>query len=113
MVTDFKGVNKVLRRPGWPFPTAEKVRKSLNPEDRCFLKVDLCEGYHQVAIREEDRDLTATLLPWGKYRYRCLPMGLSPSGDNFCQGTDDVIRNVEGILKIVDDCLGVGRMFHT
>ena len=96
MVTDFKEVNKVLRRPGWPFPSAEKVRKSLDPEDRCFLKVDLVEGYHQVTIREEDRDLMATLLPWGKYRYTCLLMGLCPSGDHFCQRTDDAIRTVKG-----------------
>ena len=27
MVTDFKEVNKVLRRPGWPFPSAEKVKE--------------------------------------------------------------------------------------
>ena len=61
-------MNQVLRRPGWHFPSAEKVRKSLDSKDRCFLKVDLVEGYHQVEIAEEDRDLTATLLPWGKYR---------------------------------------------
>lgn len=106
MVTDFKAVNKVLRRPGWLFPSAEKVRKSLDPRDRCFLKVDLVEGYHQVEIGKEDRDLTAKLLPWGKYRYTCLPMGLCPSSDHFCQRTDDAIRTVIGVLKIVDDRLG-------
>ena len=66
-------------------------------------------GYHQVTISKEDRDLTATLLPWGKYRYTCLPMGLCPSSDHFCQRTDDAIRTVKGILKIVDDCLGGGK----
>ena len=60
---------QVLKRPGWPFPSADKVRKSLDPSDCCFLKVDLVEGYHQVEIREEDRDLTTTILPWGKFRY--------------------------------------------
>ena len=63
MVTDFKEVNKCLWRPGWPFPSADKVRKSLNPEDRCFLKIDLCEGYHQLPIREEDNGNVAC--PWG------------------------------------------------
>ena len=69
MVTDFKRVNEYLRCPGWAFPSADKIRKALRPEDRCFMKIDLCEGYHQIPIREEDRDLTATLLPWGKYCY--------------------------------------------
>ena len=36
-------------------------------------------------------------------------MGLSSSGDHFCQRTDEAIRRVEGILKLVDDCLGGGK----
>ena len=81
----------------------------MEPTDRCFLKVDLVEGYHQVEIRKEDRDITTTILPWGKFRYTCLPMGLSPSSDYFCHRTDEAIRPVRGIVKIVDDCLGGAR----
>ena len=29
MVTDFKKVNKYLRRLGWPFPSANKIMKAL------------------------------------------------------------------------------------
>merc|ERR1711888_101226 len=31
MVTDFKKVNECLPRPGWPFSSADKVRKALKP----------------------------------------------------------------------------------
>ena len=33
-------------------------------------------------------------------------MGLCPSSDHFCQRTDDAVRSVRGLLKIVDDILG-------
>ena len=36
-------------------------------------------------------------------------MGLSPRGDHFCNRTDDAIRSVEGILKLVDNCLEGGK----
>ena len=65
MVTNFRRVNEYLPRPGWPFPSADKIRRTLRPEDRGFVKVDSTKGDQQVPIWEEDRDLTATLLSWG------------------------------------------------
>ena len=36
-------------------------------------------------------------------------MGLSPSGDIFCHRTDKAVQGLEGVLKLVDDCLAAGR----
>ena len=109
MVTNFQYLNNNLKQPVWPFASTEKIRRSLNSKDKVFAKVDLASGYHQIPIQEADRDLTCFLLPWGKYRYWVLPMGLSPSGDVFCHRTDKAIMDLDGILKLVDDCLTGGR----
>ena len=74
-----------------------------------FAKVDLTSGYHQIPIQETDRDLTCFILPWGKFRYCVLPMGLCPSGDVFCHRTDKAIMDLDGVIKLVDDCLTGGR----
>ena len=74
-----------------------------------FAKVDLFLAYHQIPIQELDRDLTCFLLPWGKYRYCILPMGLSPSWDVFCHRTDQAVRDLEGIMKLVDNCVAGER----
>ena len=36
-------------------------------------------------------------------------MGLCPSGDVFCHRTDQAIVDLEGVMKLVDDCLTGGR----
>ena len=79
MVTDFQNLNQNLKRLLWPFATTDRIRRSLNSEDRFFAKVDLVSGYHPIPIQESDRYLTCFLLSWGKYRYCIHPMGLSPS----------------------------------
>ena len=105
MVTDFQNLNQNLKRPVWPFSTTDRIRRSLTSKDRFFAKVDLVSGYHQIPIQESHRDLTCFLLPWGKYRYCVLPMGLSPSGDIFCHRTDKAVLGFPSICKQVDDCL--------
>ena len=32
-------------------------------------------------------------------------MGLNSSGDEFCRHTDDALKNIKGVLKLVDDIL--------
>lgn len=109
MVTDFHVLNTHLKRTVWPFPSAENIRRSLNCEDRVFAKVDLCSGNHKIPIQESDRDLTCFLLPWGKYKYCVFPMAFSPSRNVFCHRTDQAVRDLEGMMKFVDNCLAGGR----
>ena len=52
LVTDFRNLNANLKRPVWPFATTDKIRRSLDKEDRFFAKVDLVSGYHQIPIQE-------------------------------------------------------------
>ena len=35
--------------------------------------LDAWNGYHSVAIREEDRHITTFYTKWGRYRYRSAP----------------------------------------
>lgn len=46
------------------------------------------------------------LLPQGRFRYTRTPMGLNASSDFFCAVTDNIIREIEGVTKLVDDLLG-------
>jgi hypothetical protein len=41
---------------------------------------DAWNGYHSVAIREEDRAKTTFITPWGRLRYKTTPQGYLASG---------------------------------
>ena len=100
MVSDFRPVNKILRRPGYPYEGSAQILRRLNPDEPYFSTIDLSSGYHQCEIHEDDRDLFAVILPQGKYLFRVLPQGIAPASDLFNILTDEQIMNKEGYLKI-------------
>ena len=67
--------------------------------------MDAVQGYHQIPLNGEASKLTTFLLPWGKYRYKRGPMGLSSTSDCWCKRSDYVIAGMPNCRKIVDDIL--------
>ena len=65
----------------------------------------MVQGFHQIPVHEDSRDLLTVILPQGKYCFTCLPQGLVWSTDYFNLHTDPSIRNEEGYRKNVDDIL--------
>ena len=105
MVNNMKPMNPHIESPGYPMDTSAKILNSLNPDDVCYGVIDLVQGFHQVPIHPDSRDLLTIILPQGKYRLTCLPQGLVCSTDYFNLHTDPSIRNEEGYRKNVDDIL--------
>ena len=50
LVTDYRSVNKLLKRPATYFTPTDDIRKKLNPQSRFFSTIDLSSGYHQVEL---------------------------------------------------------------
>ena len=79
--------------------------KRIEPDSRYFCKLVAIHGYYQVPLSEESSFLTTFLLPEGRFRYLCAPMGLASAGDEFCRWTDSALTGLPCLLKIVDDML--------
>jgi len=91
LVTDFTHLNKFIKRPVHPFPSAGQIIQNIPTGSKYFAKLDATQGYHQVPLHPDSRHLTTFLLPWGKYRYLRGPMGLKSTNDVFCAKSDKVI----------------------
>ena len=105
LVSDFRGMNKIFRRPGYPMDGSSLILKRLDPNETFFATIDLSSGYHQVALDPASRDMFSIILPQGEYRYTVLPQGAASSCDIFNIITDKGIRNKKGHFKNVDDIL--------
>lgn len=107
LVVDFtiSGLNGALKRNVHPFPSSKQIMENIGPDEKWFLTADCPHGYFQIALDEESQKATAFLLPFGSYYFKRSPLGLSPSGDEFCERTDEAIHGLEGTQKIVDDVL--------
>ncbi|KAK3931501.1 Retrovirus-related Pol polyprotein from transposon 297 [Frankliniella fusca] len=78
ITVDFAALNEVVTRELFPTPTVEECLAMLSGCN-IFSKLDAYQGYHQVEIKEESRDLTTFLTHIGRFRYKRLPMGLKSS----------------------------------
>ena len=47
------------------------------------MSLDLIMGYYYIRLSEKTSNVYTIIYPWGKYRYKCLPMGVDNSPEIF------------------------------
>lgn len=105
LVMDYRTINNMILRPSWPFTSSHSLLTQIQQLLPYIAAVDLLLGYHQVLLEEASSELTTFLTPYGKFKFKRAPMGLSPSGDWFNLQTDKLIIGMENDLKSVDDLI--------
>ena len=71
--------------------------------------IDLNMGYYHINLSPESRQLCTIVLPWGKYSYNKLPMGLCNSPDIFQEKMNELFAGFEEVLVYIDDILIVTK----
>lgn len=79
---DYRKLNAVTKTDVYPMPLIDELVQST--KKNCFMSsIDMRSGYWQVSVREQDRDKTAFLTPFGTYRFKRMPFGLKNSPSTF------------------------------
>ena len=66
---------------------------------------DMWNGYHNVAIREEDRHLSTIWTMRGRYRYKSAPQGYAASGEAYTHRYNKTTMGIMDIKKVIVDSL--------
>lgn len=67
--------------------------------------LDLSMWYYHIPLDEKSQKLCTTILPWGKYSYAKLPMGLSCSPDILQNIMNELLGDLQYVLVYIDDIL--------
>ena len=67
--------------------------------------LDLNMGYYHIQLTPFSSRLCTIVLPWGKYEYLRLPMGLKNSPDIFQEKMSDLMAGLEFVRVYIDDML--------
>jgi hypothetical protein len=106
---DPRDLNKAIRRPKYQIPTVEEVLPNL-ARAKIFSVVDAKDGFFQIELDQESSELTTFWTPFGKYRYKRCPFGISSAPEEYQRRQKEVLEGLLGVDVIADDiiCFGSG-----
>ncbi len=101
---DPKDLNNALQREYHPINTIDEVIKKTHGS-KVFTKLDARQGFFQLVLDHESSLLTAFNTPFGRYRHKRLPMGISVAPEIYQRAMQEIFGDIEGCEVIFDDLL--------
>ena len=90
------------------------VTKALNDHtvkimDAKYEKADLNMGYYTIRLDPDSQKICTIILPWGKYSYLRLPMGICGSPDFFQEKMTGLMQSLDYIRCYIDGFLIISK----
>ena len=78
---------------------------------KVFTKIDARNGYWHVKLDDKSSRLTTFDTPYGRYRWKRLPFGVSVASEIFQKRLNQALDRLDGLLTVHDDMViyGVGE----
>jgi transposase InsO family protein len=103
-ISDFRELNKRIKRKPFPIPHIQDMLMNLEGFQYA-TSLDLNMGYYHIELSPYSRELCTIVLPFGKYEYQRLPMGLCNSPDIFQEKMSELMQGLEFVRTYIDDLL--------
>ena len=100
LVVDFRRLNVVTVEDSYPLPLISDILGALG-KARYYTTVDLASGFHQVPLREEDRQKTAFSTPGGHFEFCNMPMGICSAPATFQRLMNTVLSGLVGTKALI------------
>ncbi len=97
-----RAVNKAVIPDRFPLPTSEELTAQFHGSTM-FSKLDLRQGYLQVPLHPNSRNLTAFVTHAGVFRYTRMPFGLSSAPSCFQKIMVSVLAGISWVAIYLDD----------
>ena len=108
IVSDFRGLNKWIKRSPWPMPTTCELLHRVGGMT-WVTALDQILSYYTMVMAPSVRKYLTIILPWGKYRYKRMPMGLIISADIFQREMTKLFSGLEFVMVYINDMLVVTK----
>ena len=103
-IADLRELNKRIRRKPFPIPKIQEMLHKLKGF-KYASSLDLNMGYYHIKLTPKASSYCTVVLPWGKYEYLRLPMGLCNSPDIFQEKMSELMIGLEFARAYIDDLL--------
>ena len=104
LVVDYRALNAATETDAHPLPRIEEILQRQGIF-KIWSVLDMKDGYHQVPLKKEHRNLTCMSTPLGTMRWKVLVMGLKNGNAIFQRVMEYVLRNEDMADAYVDDVI--------
>jgi len=104
VLTDLRELNKFVIRKPFPLPKIKDLLQTL-ANFQYATAIDLSMGYYNIPLDKKAQEVCTFLMPWGKYRWKRLPMGLKTAPDIFQRIMMDLLGDLPYVQVYIDDVL--------
>ncbi|KAK3741501.1 hypothetical protein QZH41_002971 [Actinostola sp. cb2023] len=105
---DMRAANEAIERERHPVPTVEDLIVDLNGST-VFSKIDLNQGYHQLELDADSRNITTFATHLGLFRYKRLSFGINSASEIFQKAIEEAVQGIQGARNISDDIIVFGK----
>ena len=95
-------LNPALKRNKHPVPTVDELLPDMT-RAKVFTKCDVRSGFWHVQLDEESANLTTFSTPFGRYKWRRMPFGITPASEIFQKKLEQALEGLDGVRNIHDD----------
>ena len=104
VLTDFRKLNEYIVRKPHPLPKIQDLLQQLEGF-RYATAIDLSMGYYHIPLDKHSQGLCGTVMPWGVYKYKVLPMGICNAPDIFQSIMMRLLGDLDYVHVYIDDIL--------
>ena len=112
---DYRGINSLTKPNKYSLPFIGDAVNNLSGK-KVFSVLDIKEAFTHILVKKEHRDYTSIITPFGLYRYKRMPYGLSGASATYQRYMDHILRglrrkNADGteskvaLFSYIDDLL--------
>ena len=106
---DFRNLNAVLTKKGWPIPNIKRMLQRLGEKKAEYYGLmDLTSGFHQCQIADGSRQFTAFITDMGTFQWKRVPMGIATAPSYFQRAIAGTVMDglmYECMEMYIDDML--------
>ncbi len=113
LCVDLTQLNNSVKREIHPMPSVEHIVGQITGA-RYFSRLDANSGFYQIKLSERSSKLTTFVTPFGRFRFKRLPFGISSAPEVFQREMSRLLDGLPGVICLMDDVLifGVSQAEH-